>query len=312
MLFTVSPILKEIYCESHRYEPWAVCGNEEKYGEYKFENSLYIKSSLRDELLSHITKELQNSPEYLWKLINRYKLSSIRLKKYQFLASKGDYSYDNIRKLIDETCRVLSCGIFKEVFEPEQAMSVLAAYIPVKDNRDKILSLYQPLCIPHFLKYELKLLYFSEKYAEKKDEKWIFSSIERNAHFSRFLIEDTPYDNSELMKEQMENVIARCGGNPLSVKKERLRLLKHHRETVKNSILAGRDILQAMDDFATYQLRSKIIVNNIIRFIQFIATFEELKHIFTVQTGKIIKDILKKKRMDIEKADIKKLLNSMK
>ena len=311
MFHTRSPLLKEIYCESHRYEPWAVHGKNQKCGRYLFRNILYIENDVRNSLLNDIHKELHENSEYVEKLLKRFKKSSKNLQKHLFYAKKGDYSRKNIKAMIEETAKMLSSGIFKEIFEYREAMNFLSNYMPADSLRNSLLLLYQPLCIPHYLKYELKLLFFTEKYAEDRNEKWILRCISQCAYLTRFLIEDTPFDNPSSMKKEMEKIIKNCGNDINAIKEKRDNLRENHMRAIKDALKAEHDILEAMNNYGSYSLRTKIIVKNCIKFIQFIATLEELKHIFAVQTAKALKDVLKKYRLRIEKADIKDLLKKL-
>ncbi|MBI2265938.1 MAG: hypothetical protein HYU64_12315 [Armatimonadetes bacterium] len=310
MLHTTSPLLKEIYCESHRYEPWALYGSPRRVGRYRFPNVLYVEANIREGMLADVWGQLFGKADFTDSLARRYEKSSLNHQRALVAAMRGDWTRKNIADLIAETCRILSCGIFKERFEYTEALGFLALFMPVRNLRDRVLALYQPLCIPHFLKFELKLLYFCERYAEKRDPSWITRCIAQCAYLSRFLIEETPYDDPSVMKREMEKVMDQWGSSP-QIRDRRLWLLRHHRDAVREALLAERDILQHVDEFGSYSMRSKITVKNCLKFIQFIATFEELKHIYAVQTARVLNQIMKNKNLEVSETRIQDLLEAL-
>ena len=309
MLHTKAPLLKEIYCESHRYEPWAVYGSERRIGHYVFPNALYIERNLREKLLRDIHLHLREKQDYFDEMYRRFRESVIKFERHLFRAVREDYSRENLSGLLEETAKILSSGIFKEVFEYKDAMNFLSAFMPVHKLQDRILALYQPLCIPHFLKFELKMHFFAEQFAQDYNEKWINRCIDQCAHLSCFLIEDSNYDDPDFMRGELEKIIANNENDPQQIRELRLSILRRHEDAVIDTIQAESDILQYMDEYGGYTLNSKIIVKNCIKFIQMIATLEELKHIFSVQTAWVIKKVFKKLGMDLEKTDIRSLLS---
>lgn len=308
MLHTKAPLLKEIYCESHRYEPWAVYGSERRSGRYVFPNVLYIERSLREELLRDIHLQLKEKQDYFDEMYRRFRDSVIKFERHLFRAVKEDYSRENLSGLLEETAKILSSGIFKEVFEYRDAMNFLSAFMPVQKLQDRILALYQPLCIPHFLKFELKMHFFAEQYAGDRDEKWIRRCIDKCAHLSCFLIEDSSHDDPDFMRNELEKIIADNDNDPQKIRELRMSIMRRHEEAVLDAMQAESDILQFMDEYGGYTLNSKIIVKNCIKFIQLIATLEELKHIFSVQTARVMKKVFREYGMDLERTDIQSLL----
>jgi hypothetical protein len=308
-LHTISPLLKEIYCDSHRREPWAIYGSEKKYGHYIFQNVLYIPVHERQKLLDDIQQLIKTRLDFVEDIIHRYTDCGQKLMRGIVRVKSGDHSRKSVKRLIDGTSRFLSCGVFKEVFEYKDALKCLEHFMPVETLFDQVLALYQPLCFPHYLKYEVHLLYFSYLYALDKNDCWIHRCIDRSAYLTRFFVEDTPYDNPENMYRGIKKVIEKHDNSPENIINRRKLLLNSHQEAVKQTYKAERDILQLMDEFGNYSLRSKLTVKNILRFIQFIATTEELKHIFTVKTAKIIKPILLKRNLDIGTTTIADLLS---
>jgi hypothetical protein len=310
MLHTASPLLKEIYCESHRLEPWAVRGSERRMGRYAFPNVLYVEARERDALLETIPRALAEEPDWVPALMQRFKAASRIHQRCLAGARRGDWRRATIESLIDATCKVLSCGIFKEVFEYGNALDFLGRFMPTTRLRDRVLALYQPLCIPHFLKFELKLAYFSALYAGERSELRVAQCIAQCAHHSRFFIEDTPFDDPAVMRKEMDGVIAVHGGAD-SIFAHRKSMLRRHRDAIREALLAERDILQILNEQGRYTLGTKLIVKNCIRFVQLIATYEEIKHIFTVQTAKVIGTILKARDLACEDTDITALLLSL-
>ena len=293
MLHTRSPMLKEIYCESHRYEPWAVEGVRERYGRYLFPNVLYIESERREALLARIPELLADRPEYADSVERRLRGCALALERTLACARRGLPAAADLTELLAGTARMLSFGILKEAFEPEQAMAFLGSYLPVEPLRPRVLALYQPQCLPHFLKYELKLLFFAAHYALRRDEAWVTRCIAQAAWLSRFLVEDTPFDDPAAMRAELERVVADHGGEPLRIVARRQALLENHRRARREALLAERDILEARARFARCTARTAMVVKGSLKLIQLIATCEELKHIYAVRTGRRLNGWLK-------------------
>jgi len=290
MFYTRSPLLKELYCESHRFEPWAVNGDPQATGRYVFRNVLYVDAGDRARLLGDVVRRLESEPSYQSQIEARFKEASRRLCRHLVRTRRGDHGPQNVGALMDATVRVLSAGIFKEALEPNPAMEFLAAFMPVGPVRAALLDLYQPLCLPHFLKFELKLLYFARRYREDRDERWVSRCIEQCAYLSKFLLEPTPLDDPRAMRAKMEE----------SDPGKRRELLRNHERVVERSLLAERDILQHLAETGTYTLRSRRVVMNCLRFIQFISTYEELKHVQAVQAARALRRVMEAHRMDLE------------
>ena len=300
MFFTRSPLLKELYCESHRFEPWAVHGDPQATGRYVFRNVLYVNAADRDRLLGDVLRRLESEPAYQSQVEARFREASRRLDRHLVRARRGDHGRDNVAALMDATIRVLSAGIFKEVLEPNPAMAFLAAFMPVEPVRASLLDLYQPLGLPHFLKFELKLLFFTRRYCEDRRDLWVARCIQQCAHLSKFLLEPTALDDPEAMRAKMEEEIAACGGSPDAIDRKRRELVRNHERVVERSLLAERDLLQHLAETGTYTLRSKLVVMSCLRFIQFIATYEELKHIQAVQAARALRHVLQGRDLDLE------------
>jgi hypothetical protein len=291
MFYTRSPLLKELYCESHRYEPWAVNGDPQATGRYVFRNVLYVDAGDRQRLREDILRRLESEPSYQGQVEARFREASRRLARHLVRARRGDHSRQNVAALMDATVRVLSAGIFKEVLEPNQAMDFLAAFMPVEPVRASLLDLYQPLCLPHFLKFELKLLFFARRYREDGDEAQVSRCIDQCAYLSKFLLEPTPLDDPREMRAKMQEAIGEG---------KREELARNHQRVVERSLLAERDILQQLAEAGTYTLRSKRVVMSCLRFIQFISTYEELKHIQAVQAARALRRVMEARGLDLE------------
>lgn len=292
MFYTRSPLLKELYCESHRFEPWAVNGDPQATGRYVFQNVLYVDAGDRARLLADVLRRLESEPSYEAQVEARFKEASRRLCRHLVRVRRGDHRRENVAALMDATVRVLSAGIFKEVLEPNPAMGFLAAFMPVEPIRASLLDLYQPLCLPHFLKFELKLLYFARRYREDGGAAWVSRCIEQCAYLSKFLLEPTPLDDPRAMRAKMEEA-----ADP---DRKRQELLQNHERVVERSLLAERDILQHLAETGTYTLRSKRVVMNCLRLIQFISTYEELKHVQAVQAARALRRVMLARRLDLD------------
>jgi hypothetical protein len=297
MFYTRSPLLKELYCESHRFEPWAVNGDPQATGRYVFQNVLYVDAGDRQRLLADVLRRLESEPSYEAQVEARFKEASRRLCRHLVRARRGDHGRENVAALMDATVRVLSAGIFKEVLEPNPAMAFLAAFMPVEPMRASLLDLYQPLCLPHFLKFELKLLYFTRRYREDGDSaKWVSRCAEQCAYLSKFLLEPTPLDDPDAMRAKMEEEAA----DPEAIDRKRRELVQNHERVVERSLLAERDILQHLAETGTYTLRSRRVVMNCLRLIQFISTYEELKHVQAVQAARALRYVMRAHGLDLD------------
>jgi hypothetical protein len=312
MLYTRSPLLHEIYCESHRLEPWAVRGEASRYGHYAFPNVLYVAAEERSALLTEIGDRLSAGPDYAFSVIDRYSASARRLlERIRAARRAARPSAALADELVEEACRVLSSGVFKEALEPTQAEALLARDLPAGAIRDRLLMLYQPLCLPHFLKFELKVLAFAERWCLSQDRRAIAGAIAHAAHLSRFFLEDAPLADPEAMRAELERAIERCGGDPEALRSERRRRLDEHQRAVRDSLAAERDILARMDKVGRYSLATKSTVAALLRFIQFIATLEELKHILTVEAAKALRGVLDRAGLAIESTGRRELLAAL-
>ncbi len=282
MLYTRSPLLKWLYCESHAWEPWAVRAQEARYGVYRFPNVLYVNRQARDTLLAEIVSRLRSDPSYVAGLARRFEAEARCLPAGH----------------LQTVARVLSVGVFKEVFEAPQALDFLSYYLPVEKVEQEVLALYQPACLPHFLKYELKLLFYAEAFA-RGDDGAVPRFVRYAAHHSRFLLEDTPLHDPAAARAAMAQVVSRCG-SPTAIRRERKRLRSRHQAALAGALDAEGRVLGAADEYARMTLRSRLVVQQAIRFIRFIATWEELKHILVVEAAHRFRQTMDARGLDVE------------
>jgi hypothetical protein len=307
MLYTRSPLLKEIYCESHRLEPWAVTGEASRWGHYAFPNILYVPEEERRLLLDSIPERLASGPSYALSVIDRFDRSARRLVRLLILSKRAPAA-QLADAIVEESSRVLSSGVFKEMLEPDGAARLLSRFMPLAGIRDRLLALYQPLCLPHFLKFELKLLFFAARFAEDAREIHVESAIESCAHLSRFLLEDAPLSEPEAMRAELVRTMERFDRSPEAIRSERARRLGDHARAVEDAFLAERDLLLAIDRIGRTTLHTKRTIAAILRFISFLATFEELKHILTVEAARSLRRFIDHAGLPIEAVDRRAIL----
>jgi hypothetical protein len=311
MLYSESPLLKEIYCESHRWEPWAVRGRERRYGTYAFRNVLYVDRDDREALLGEIATALLHDPSYADSVRGRFDEASRALLRSLRCVRQGAHDRASVEELLTLTGRVLSSGVFKEVLEPDQALELLAGLMPVASIRTPLFALYQPSCLPHFLKFELKLLYFAARYAANGDAFWVRACIDQAAHLSKFQLEPTALHEPQAMRQKLREVWEANGASAKSLAAARANMLVRHREAVLAADRAEAEIIASLTSAGRYQLRTISAVRGLLAFIRFIGTFEELKHILTVDAAKTLARVMRKKRLALERTASEALLAAL-
>lgn len=308
MLYTRSPLLKEIYCESHRFEPWAVRGDARRMGYYRFPNVLYVERDVRDRLLSEIGPRVMDDPGYPLAVQARFTAASKELARAIRHTRLGRTGPADLDRLIGLAARVLSSGVFKEVLEPAHVAGLLSDFIPPETVREALFRLYQPLCLPHFLKLELKLLHFAHRYEESgRDEDWVQRAIAQCAHLSKFLLEETELHRPDAMRQKLLETVETWGGAE-GVRRRRLALLDRHRAAVDAAHTADEEILGCLDRFGRYSLRAKLVVMGLLRFIQFVSTAEEIKHIQVVQAARALYLVMAERGLKVETTGREELL----
>jgi hypothetical protein len=307
MLYSRSPLLQEIYCESHRLEPWSVYGHQTRYGHYPYPRVLYVPEAERAALLAAIPERLLDGPDYAAEVIARHQAAAKRLLGLLGRARRGVVDRWLADELIEETCRVLAAGVFKEALEPAALGALLAEIMPVQALGARLLALYQPLGLPHFIQFELRMLFYARRHAEDPDPRWIDRAIERCAHLSRFLLEEPPLAQRDRMAAELEQ----RGREPQALAAERRQRLEGHRSAVASSLEAERDLLAELDRAGRYTLHTKMTVAALVEFVQFVATFEELKHVLAVEAAKVLRRTIAAAGLPLESVDRERLLAAL-
>jgi hypothetical protein len=287
-LITTSPILKLIYCESHRYEPWAIRGDERRIGDYPFPNVLYVDKADRAALLDEIHARLLESPTCARDIDARFRSKGEELLRVARRVRRGERSRDALDALVRTSAQVLSIGALKEMLEPDDVVKLLARFVPLRIARANVLDLFQPLCMPHFVKVEHALLFFAERFARTRSARVIKRAIDKCAHHSRFLLEPTELADARAMRARL---VAE-GTNAPAIRARRRALLRRHRHACDRSRLAQQAILRSLLDIGPTTLHMKQTLMGIIRTVQLVATWEELKHILAMTAAREIRRML--------------------
>jgi hypothetical protein len=291
-LITRSPILKHIYCESHRYEPWAIRGDDDPVGAYPFPGVLYVDALGRRALLAEIRSGLLWSPRFFYDVERRFRHKGRELLGLAHRARRGERSVALLEALVRAAGQALSIGALKEVLEPDDVVKLLARFVPLHVARAHVLDLFQPLCMPHFVKVEHAVLCFAERYARSKTNAArrgiVRRAIERSAHHARFLLEPTELADRRAMRTRL----ASEGKNADAIRARRRALLRRHRRARARSLLAQHSILRAAIEVGPASLHARHTLMALIRMAQLIATWEELKHILCMIAAREIRRML--------------------
>ncbi len=307
-LVTKSPILKTIYCEGHRLEPWAIKGGSYRYGYYPFPNVLYIDHKQRQQLLDELRTNLNSSPNFYYELYQRfYKAGSslIRLLNQTITPNARQ-----VAELCHLCSKLLSAGIFKEILEHDGSLSLLGNFIPVKQIKPFLADLYQPHCLPHYLNYKYKLYYWAERYCANPTPSTVQKCCDQCAHLSAFLLEDSPLHDPQTMLKELIAILNEHDNDPSKLKEARQMILKTHRQAVKRSHQAAAMLLDTMNKTGSYQLHSHLVVTSCVHFIQFTATMEELKHTLVMKACRRLNLLMKSLKLPPETCDLRTLLTA--
>lgn len=278
LLHTVSPLLRWLYAESHAWEPWAITGVEARLGEYRYANVLYVAHDEREAWLDRIFADVVDVRGWARSVELRFRAEGRRLLRA--------LRHRDVETLLVAAPRVLSVGVFKEVLSDDALVVLLGQFFPAEAARPMLPLLWQPRCLPHFLKFELRSLFA----AERGD---LQGGIRRAAHHSRFLLEDTPFHAPEAFAAHLEAL----GGRPRA---RRLKRLREHRAAIARADRAERSLLGLMEQFGRHTLEAKLRVHALLRFVRFVATAEELKHVLLVEAARVLRGELERRGLPIE------------
>lgn len=299
-LFSESPILHDIYCESHRFEPWAVDGSPLRVGRYTSPGVLAVPHLERDELLARIPERLIESPRTVdeWEARFRGAARALIVRRRALrvaLRGRRTNVAAAVDRVLESAARVLSVGVLKERLEPEDARLLLRKLVPDSALRTHLLELYQPLCLPHFVKLEAALLDAAARYARArtpaKRARAVRHAIERHAHHARFVLEETELAAPREMRAQLDALVA-LHRTARALRVERARVLAANAQRRQDAMRAARTIKRALLDVGEPTPRARATLAGIVRAIQFVATWEELKHILVMDAARDIRRVL--------------------
>lgn len=299
-LYSESPILHEIYCESHRFEPWAVDGSLLRVGRYTSPGVLAVSHVERAELLARIPERLMDSPRTVdeWQARFRGAARALIVRRRALRRAARDVAA--LDRVLESAARVLSVGVLKEKLEPEDARGLLQKFVPDAVLRVHLLELYQPLCLPHFVKLEAALLDAAARYARARTpaqrKRAVRTAIERHAHHARFVLEETELAAPRAMREQLERLVA-AHRTVRALRLERARVLGANARRREDAMRAARAIKRALADDLEATPRARATLSGIVRAIQLVATWEELKHILVMDAARDIRRVLERVRL---------------
>ncbi len=311
LLFTSSPLLAELYCESHRFEPWAVTGSAARVGHYTSTAVLYVPFRERRGLKRQVIESLTTDPGYSPATIARVTATARDLVRGLVRARRAPPDADTAGRVLRTAAQVLSVGVYKEVLEPDDLLAVLARFMPVEGRRRPVLDLYQPHCLPHYIKFELCARHFAARYAQDPDPRWVHAAIARCAHHARFLLEPTEYADPAQMQAHFEHIARAHGPSPRAIQSSRRSLLQQNRAARQRAFAAESDLLTAWSAAGRATLHSRRLVRGLLRFVRFMATYEELKHILVMQAARAARGWMDELGLDIAATDHAALLSAL-
>jgi hypothetical protein len=295
-LFSESPILHDIYCESHRFEPWAVDGSPLRAGRYTSPGVLAVAHAERAELLARIPERLIESARTVdeWEARFRHAVRALMVRRRALRDQPLDVGA--LDRVLESAARVLSVGVLKEKLEPEDARALLVRFVPDRVLRAHLLELYQPLCLPHFVKLEAALLFVAARFARArtpaKRRAVVRAAIERHAHHARFLLEETELAAASAMRDHIEGAMNEHGASARALRDARARVLAANAARRADALRAARAIKRALVDAGEPTARARATLAGIVRAIQFVATWEELKHILVMDAARDVRRVL--------------------
>jgi hypothetical protein len=312
MLFTHSKLLQDLYAESHRFEPWLIYSQERRTGHFVFPGALYVDSSERTRLLRAVTEQLHRDPTFALSVERRLNQATRTLVRSLVRLRRGVWNADEVSRAYFTCAQVLSAGVLKEALEPEPLEDFLSLYLAVAPIRAELSHLYQPRCLPHFVKFELKLLFFAEQWRAGRGDPQIPDRAAQVAgYLQRFLLEDGPLDDRERMAERI-STMWRTAGGARGLGQHRATLLSQHQLAIARAECAEHAVLQQMHRAGKSTLASRRAVLGTLRIIRVAATYEELKHILSVRAARSLRPLLEHHGLDFASTDLSRLLTKIK
>ncbi len=304
LLHTRSPLLRWIYCESHALEPFAAFGASARQGEYRFQNVLWVEHGRREALLDRVFDELVHTPGWARDVERRFADEGRTLLRALGRARRRP-TRATVDALLRATTRSLSVGVFKEALSDEGLEVFFGQFLPVSRIRPVLPRLWQPRCLPHFLKFELRSLYAAERLQAQRAGA-LQTGIERAAHHSRFLVEDTPFHEPATFLAHLGQLTAT--GSPRAA---RLQRLAEHRRARSRASDAEAAVWRELERFGRHTLDVKLRVHAVLRFVRFVATAEELKHVLTVEAARVCRRVMDALGLPVETTDRDVLLAAL-
>ena len=318
MLFSASPLLQEIYVDSHRFEPWSVLGIPERTGRIPFSRTLYVDDAERRRLLERIPAMLLEDPTVADALLKRVrsdvvKLVSARrairtaLRTSSFPSNLSDIT-DTV---IDGAARILSSGIWKEALAPDAVEALIGMFTPLAPLRPHLLSLYQPLCMPHFLLFESRLLQGAKAYGDSSTQAArnlvIAATSDRAAHLARFQLERHALHAPEAMRARLLALLEHHGGTD-GVTLAAGEVLSRHKRAVDDARASGDAVCRVARRYGPSTLRSRRLLAGIVRLVQVVASLEEFKHVLALEAVSTLRTLIERLNLDAETTDRETLL----
>ncbi len=269
-------ILHEIENESHRFAPWAVDGSPLRMGRYTSPGVLAIPSAERAELLARIPERLMESARTVDEWDARFRGAARALVVRRRALRDHALQVGALDRVIASAARVLSVGVLKEKLEPEEARALLVRFVPERVLRAHLLDLYQPLCLPHFVKLEAALLFVASRSARARTptarRRVVREAIERHAHRARFLLEETELASTREMRAQIERAMQEHGATSKALRAARARVLAANAARREDAQRSARAIKSALGDVGEPTARARATLAGIVRAIQLVAT----------------------------------------
>lgn len=295
-LYSDAPILHGLYAQSHCWEPFAVAGEESRYGRWPFPGALYIPRRERNALLGSIGPSLLAGPGYGAAVRARVEGEARRLLRLLRRMRASRAGAVEVEAALRGAARVLSVGAIKEVLEPEQARALLGHFVPDTVAREQVLFLYQPLCLPHYTKVEAAVLWHASRYVAARSprlaQKEVRACVDRVAHHARFLLEPTHLAARGAMRALLEERAGGHGRSPQRLLAARRQVLRHNARAREASVRAAQTLLRAHVALGPATLEGRRTFMELVRFIQWMATWEELKHILVMDAVREVRRVM--------------------
>ncbi|MBN2358306.1 MAG: hypothetical protein JXR83_02575 [Deltaproteobacteria bacterium] len=297
-LYSESPVLHEIYAESHRWEPWCLVGQEQRYGSYRLPGALYIPWQQRAELLARLKPLLLSGPGPGAAIRGRIEAEARQLLRLVRELRRRPARREEVERLLHLASRVLSVGVVKEALEPEEARALLTHFVPDRVAAGQVLALYQPLCLPHYTKLEARILWHAARCAAARDPRRrsaeVRACIARAAHHARFLLEPSELSTPAAMRGAFAERMASHGSTRRKLLAARRDVLQQNARARLASHLAAQELLRAAVGLGPATLLARRTFMELVRLIQWVATWEELKHILVMEAAAEVRRILQR------------------